>query len=35
MQQGLALEQTDDNLLASIEKNYWRAEYRPYKRVSI
>ncbi|MDC8832125.1 NAD-dependent malic enzyme [Alteromonas gilva] len=35
MEQGLALEQTDENLLASIESNFWRAEYRPYKRVSI
>ena len=35
MQQGLALEQTDEHLLASIERNFWRAEYRPYKRVSI
>ncbi|NVK56327.1 MAG: NAD-dependent malic enzyme [Alteromonadaceae bacterium] len=35
MEQGLALEQTDANLLASIERNFWRAEYRPYKRVSI
>lgn len=35
MEQGLALEQTDENLLASIDDNFWRAEYRPYKRVSI
>lgn len=34
-QQGLALEMPDDVLLANIEKNFWQAEYRPYKRVSI
>ncbi|AXT40747.1 NAD-dependent malic enzyme [Alteromonas sp. BL110] len=35
MEQGLALEMSDDALLASIERNFWKAEYRPYKRVSI
>ncbi|MBT0586089.1 NAD-dependent malic enzyme [Alteromonas oceanisediminis] len=35
IEQGLALEQSDDAILASIERNFWRAEYRPYKRVSI
>lgn len=34
MSQGLALEQNDENLLQSIEQNYWHAKYRPYKRVS-
>lgn len=35
MQQELALEMSDDALRSSIEKNFWSAEYRPYKRVSI
>ncbi|MCU7553308.1 NAD-dependent malic enzyme [Alteromonas sp. ASW11-19] len=35
MQQDLALEMTDEALQATIEKNFWEAEYRPYKRVSI
>ena len=35
MKQGLALEMSDDALRASIERNFWKAEYRPYKRVSI
>ena len=35
MQQGLALEQPDDALRASIEKNFWQPEYRPLKRVSL
>ncbi|MBU2978650.1 NAD-dependent malic enzyme [Alteromonas sp. C1M14] len=35
MQQGLALEMSDDALKDSIESNFWKAEYRPYKRVSI
>ncbi len=35
MEQGLALEMSDDALRASIERNFWKAEYRPYKRVSI
>lgn len=34
-QQGLALEMPDEVLLGNIEKNFWSAEYRPYKRVSI
>lgn len=34
-QQGLALEVSDEQLQANIERNFWRAEYRPYKRVSI
>lgn len=35
MQQDLALEMTDEALQTTIEKNFWEAEYRPYKRVSI
>ncbi|MDM7861618.1 NAD-dependent malic enzyme [Alteromonas sp. ASW11-36] len=35
IEQGLALEQSDEMIKANIEKNFWRAEYRPYKRVSI
>jgi len=35
MEQGLALEISGDALRASIERNFWKAEYRPYKRVSI
>ena len=35
MEQGLALEMSDDALRDSIERNFWKAEYRPYKRVSI
>ena len=35
MQQGLALEQPDDVLRANIERNFWQAEYRPLKRVSL
>jgi len=35
MAQGLALELSDEALHAAIERNFWRAEYRPYKRVSI
>lgn len=35
MQQELALEMSDDALKNSIDKNFWNAEYRPYKRVSI
>ncbi len=34
-QQGLALEMTDEQLEAAIEKNFWKPEYRPYKRVSM
>ncbi|MAF70781.1 MAG: NAD-dependent malic enzyme [Alteromonas sp.] len=35
MTQGLALELSDEALKQSIERNFWKAEYRPYKRVSI
>ena len=35
MEQDLALEMSDEALMASIERNFWQAEYRPYKRVSI
>lgn len=35
MQQDLALHLSDEQLLAKIDKNFWRAEYRQYKRVSI
>ncbi|MGS2721658.1 NAD-dependent malic enzyme [Paraglaciecola aestuariivivens] len=35
MQQGLALEVTDEMLQAKIDANFWMPEYRPYKRVSI
>ncbi|MFT4787505.1 MAG: malate dehydrogenase (oxaloacetate-decarboxylating) [Paraglaciecola sp.] len=35
MQQELALPLSDDVLLAKIESNFWKAEYRPYKRVSL
>ncbi|MCW8090923.1 NAD-dependent malic enzyme [Alteromonas sp. ASW11-130] len=35
MEQDLALEMSDEALTASIERNFWKAEYRPYKRVSI
>lgn len=35
MEQELALEMSDEALLDAIEKNFWKAEYRPYKRVSI
>lgn len=34
-EQGLALEVPDEVLKARIESNFWQAEYRPYKRVSI
>ncbi|WJG10018.1 NAD-dependent malic enzyme [Aliiglaciecola sp. LCG003] len=33
--QGLALETSDELLLASIDANFWQPEYREYKRVSI
>ena len=33
--QGLALEVSDEVLSERIEGNFWKAEYRPYKRVSI
>ena len=35
IQQGLALEVSDEVLKERIEKNFWLPEYRPYKRVSI
>ena len=35
MAQGLALELSDEALKESIERNFWKPEYRPYKRVSI
>lgn len=35
MEQELALEMSDEALKDSIESNFWKAEYRPYKRVSI
>ena len=35
MAQGLALELSDEALKQSIERNFWKAEYRPYNRVSI
>ncbi|MFW8591696.1 NAD-dependent malic enzyme [Glaciecola sp. 2405UD65-10] len=34
MAQELALTVSDEVLLAKIESNFWKAEYRPYKRVS-
>lgn len=35
IEQGLALFVPDEVLLNHIESNFWKAEYRPYKRVSI
>ncbi|WP_371188328.1 NAD-dependent malic enzyme [Thalassotalea maritima] len=35
MQQGLALEISDEELLESIEDNFWTPEYRQYKRSTI
>ncbi|MCC2617374.1 NAD-dependent malic enzyme [Aestuariibacter halophilus] len=35
MAEGLALEMSDEALQDAIERNFWKAEYRPYKRVSI
>ncbi len=35
IEQNLALEMSDDMLKNAIEKNFWTAEYREYKRVSI
>jgi len=35
MEQSLALPLPDDLLLQKIESNFWKAEYRSYKRVSI
>ncbi|WP_371193603.1 NAD-dependent malic enzyme [Glaciecola sp. SC05] len=34
MEQGLALTLTDEALLERIDKNYWKAEYRAFKRIS-
>ena len=34
MQQGHALEMDDEQLKAKINSNFWRSEYRQYKRVS-
>lgn len=35
MDEGLALRIDDDALVKRIDKIFWRAEYRPYKRVSL
>jgi malate dehydrogenase (oxaloacetate-decarboxylating) len=35
MQEGLALEVSDEVIHERIEKNFWLPEYRPYKRVSL
>lgn len=35
MEQDLALEMTEEALQESINRHFWRPEYRPYKRVSI
>lgn len=35
IEQDLALSLSDDVLLAKIDANFWQAEYRPYKRVSV
>jgi malate dehydrogenase (oxaloacetate-decarboxylating) len=35
MDQELALRLPDELLKQRIESNFWKAEYRPYKRVSI
>ncbi|MDU0352786.1 NAD-dependent malic enzyme [Paraglaciecola aquimarina] len=35
MAQGLALEVPDEELEQKIDANFWNAQYRPYKRVSI
>jgi malate dehydrogenase (oxaloacetate-decarboxylating) len=32
--QGLALELSDEMLLAKIERNFWTADYREYRRIS-
>lgn len=34
-EQDLALEITDEMLIAKIERNFWKPEYRQYKRISI
>lgn len=33
--EGLALEISDEQFEQSIDASFWKAEYRPYKRVSI
>ena len=35
MAQGLALELSDEMLIAKIERNFWRPEYREYRRTSV
>lgn len=35
IEQGFALEQRNDDILAAIEKNFWQPNYREYKRVSM
>ncbi|ASP49353.1 NAD-dependent malic enzyme [Cognaticolwellia beringensis] len=35
MNQGLALQLSEEVLMAKINDNFWEAEYRPYKRVSV
>ena len=35
MEEGVALEMSDDAILKAIDKNYWYPEYRNYKRCSI
>jgi len=34
-EQNLALTLSDDELLAKIERNFWKAEYRQYRRTSV
>jgi len=34
-EQNLALKLTDEDLLAKIERNFWKPEYRQYKRISL
>jgi len=34
-EQNLALTMSDDDLLAKIERNFWKAEYRQYRRTSV
>jgi malate dehydrogenase (oxaloacetate-decarboxylating) len=34
-EQGLALELSDADILAKIERNFWQPEYRHYKRISL
>lgn len=34
-EQGLALELSDEEILAKIERNFWQPEYRQYKRISL